>query len=248
MENDWRKRLRIVLIMLLVLTAIRAGYLFYLRREASAPAPKKETYSANLDDYVTFPKIFPYDLKSAEKELAGKTVWVRAGNIVPFYPYSKSTRSADLKHRAGLLPPLKKFQISGVILQKVPASLAEGQVAVVQRQVLAVFADPAANREFAFSVGSEIGDNFTFTANDELFFADPHELYKHWPADVWTAIDHHEAKPGMSELQVAFALGAAGSIGSGDYGNRMIEYTNNDNPVKVTFQNNKAVTVTPEKK
>jgi len=34
-------------------------------------------------------------------------------------------------------------------------------------------------------------------------------------------------------------------VGSGDYGNRVIEYTNNGKPVTVAFSGNKAMQITP---
>ena len=247
MDADWRKRLRIIFVVVVVLAALRTAYIFYERRQP-LPTEKKETYSANLDDYVTFPKVYPFDVKSAKKELVGKTVWVKAGNAVAYHRYTKSTHSADLSHQAGLLPPLEKFRVSDVIQEKMPRSLEAGQVAVVQNQILAVFDLPNKEGTFAVPVGSAVGDNYTFMANDIFFLADPHELYKHWPPDVWSAIDQHQAKPGMNEIQVSFALGTAGSVGSGDYGNRTNEYSNNGNPVKVTFEKNRAVSVEPEKK
>ena len=83
--------------------------------------------------------------------------------------------------------------------------------------------------------------------NDLFFFADPHELYKHWPPETWQAIDNHQAKPGMNEIQVSMALGTS-ATGSGEYGNRTLEFTNNGHPVTVTFENNRAVSVTAEQK
>lgn len=246
MEADWRKRLQVILLIVAALAVLRTAYIFYERRQP-LPSQQKETYSSNLDDYVTFPKVYPFDLKSAKKELGGKTVWVRAGNVVPYYGYNKASQTANLNHNAGLLPPLEKLQITDVILQKTPTSLSAGQFAVVQKQFLAVFNRPGQQGSFAAPIGTAVGDNFTFTANDIFFFADPHELYKHWPADVWKAIDQHQVKPGMSELQVGFALGTGGSVSTGDYGNRTIEYTNNGNPVKVTFEKNRAVSVEPVK-
>src|SRR6185437_11856801 len=82
MEPESRKRLQIILIIGILLVVARTAYIFYERRQP-VPQPKQETYSSNLDDYVTPPKIFPYDLKSANKELDGKAVWVKAGNAVP---------------------------------------------------------------------------------------------------------------------------------------------------------------------
>lgn len=242
METDWRKRLQILLIVVAILAGLRTAYIFY-QRQQPLPTEKKEAYSSNLDDYVTFPKVYPFDLKSAKKELDGKTVWVRAGNVVPYYRYNKASQTADLSHRGGLLPPLERLHVDDVILQKIPTSLSAGQIAVVQRQFLAVFDTPGQQGSFAAPIGTAVGDDFKFTANDVFFFADPHELYKHWPSDVWQAINQHQAKPGMSELQVGFALGTGGSISTGDYGNRSIEYSNNGTPVKVTFDKNRAVSV-----
>jgi hypothetical protein len=129
-----------------------------------------------------------------------------------------------------------------------PASLKEGQVAVVQKQVLAVFDMPEEQGTFAAPIGTAVGEDFNFTANDVFFFADPHQLYKHWPPDIWKAIDEHQAKVGMNELQAGFALGTSANVSSGDYGNRTVEYTNNGSPVKVTFEKNRAVSVEPENK
>jgi hypothetical protein len=245
MESDWRKRLQIILLIAIVLTVARTAYIFYERRQP-LPTEKKETYSSNLDDYVTLPKVYPFDVKSAKKELDGKTVWVRAGNVVPYYHYNTASHTADLKRRAGLLPPLEKLQIKDVMQQKMPAELMEGQFSVVQHQILAVADDEQGT--VAVPIGTAIGDDFKFTANDIFFFADPHELYKHWPADVWAAIDQHQAKAGMNELQAGFALGTSANVSNGDYGNRTIEYTNNGSPVKVTFEKNRAVSVEAEKK
>lgn len=244
MEGDWRKRLQVLFILVVVLAALRTAYIFYERRQP-LPNQNKETYSSNLDDYVTLPKVYPFDLKSAKKELAGKTVWVRAGNVVPYYRYSTASHEADLGHQAGLLPPLEKLQIQDVVLQNLPVSVKAGQVVVMRKQFLAVFAGSGEKGTFAAPIGTAVGDDFTFTANDIFFFADPHDLYKHWPQDIWNAIDRHQAAVGMSELQAGFALGTSASISTGEYGNRSIEYTNNGHPVKVTFEKNRAVSVEP---
>jgi len=247
MEPESKKRFQYITILLIVLLGIRLGFILYQRHEAAKPAEKKTpTYSSNMDDYVLPPKIHPYDLKTAAKELVGKTVWVRAGNSVHYYSFSNATHTADLKHEKALLPPLAKLQVKDVVLQRAPSgTLAEGQVAVVQKQVLAAFQmadDPAT---YAVTIGTNTGDDFEFTVNDLFFFADPHELYKHWPPETWQAIDQHQAKQGMNETQVSFALGTS-ATGSGDYGNRTLEFTNNDHPVTVTFANNKAVSVKEE--
>jgi hypothetical protein len=248
MEADWRKRLQVTIIVLIVLAVLRTAYVFYERSQSSKPVESSSSYSTNLDDYVTPPRIQPYDLTSARKELGGKTVWVRAGNQVPYFPYNRATHEADFKKKAGLLPPLEKLEVEDVIEQRGAASTAPGQIAVVQRQVIAVVKIPGKPASYAVGIGTHTGNDFNFTANDLLFLADPHELYKHWPAEVWKAIDQHEAREGMNELQVGFALGTSATASAGDYGNRTLEYTNNGNPVKVTFEKNRVVAITPEKR
>lgn len=147
MEADSRKRLQIVLIVAFVLIAARTAYIFYQRHQP-LPQKKAPTYSTNLDDYVTYPKVYPFDLKSANKEMDGKTMWVRTGNAVPYYRYNAASHTAELSRQAGLLPPLEKLQIKDVILQKTPRSLSAGQVAVVQKQFLAVFDRTGRERNF----------------------------------------------------------------------------------------------------
>ena len=243
MEADWRKKLQITVILLVVLAGLRTAYIFYERNQPLEQKKSQPAYSLNLDDYVTPPRVQPYDLKSANKELAGKTVWVKAGNQIPYYPYRSASHRASLTRKAGVLPPLEKLQVENVISQRAPATPAAGQVVIVQRQVLAVFKRSDKPGAYAAAIGTNIGDDFTFTVNDQFFLADPHELYKHWPPDVWNAIDQHQAREGMSELQVSFALGTSATAGPGDYGNRTMEYTNNGSPVKVTFEKNRAVKV-----
>lgn len=247
MEREQRKRFQIIIAVLLALVLVRTAYLFYERHKSNEPPPKQPEYSSNLDDYVSVPKVYLYDLKSAQKELSGKTVWVKAGNQVPYFRYNPQSKQADLKRESGLLAPLEQLEIKTVISQRVPKTLSEGQVAVVQYDIFAAFTSAGQTGTYAVTIGKSVGDDFNSTANDLFFFADPHKLYSHWPPEIWKAIDEHKAIPGMNEIQVSFALGTAGTISPGDYGNRSIEYSNNGNPVKVIFEHNKAVSITPAK-
>jgi hypothetical protein len=254
MEPAWKNRLQVIVIILVALAVLRAVYFAFKKDhngraipEASKAAENNPIYGTRLDDYVTPPKIFPYDVNSARKELAGKTVWVREGNQVPYFAYDRATRQAGLKQKVGLLPPIEKLQVEDVVLQRAAGSPLPGQIAIVQNQIMVVFKRPGQSGTYAFAIGTNIGNDFTFTANNLLFLADPHELYRHWPPDVWKAIDLHEAREGMNELQVTFALGMPGAAGPGDYGNRTLEYKMNGHVVKVRFQKNRAVKITTGK-
>jgi hypothetical protein len=247
MDSDLKKRLGITLILFVVVGSIQVAYLLYSRRDKEVPPKKEPTYSTNQDDYVTPHKIVPYNVESAKKELVGKPAWVKTGTEEPYYRYDAPTHSVNFSHQAGVLPTLAKLQMKDVILQRRPVALKPGEVAVVQKQIMAVFEKDGEPGLYAASIGTNTGDDYTFTANDLLFFDDPHELYKHWPPEIWSAIDKHEAVVGMSELQASFALGGAGGSDSDKVGNRTIEFTNGGKPVTVTFEKNKAVKVTPGK-
>ena len=81
------------------------------------------------------------------------------------------------------------------------------------KQVLAVFS--LDGKSYAVPIGADKGGDFKLRADDVFFIEDPHELYKHWPAEVWQKIDAHEVQNGMSELQVSFAIGYGVPQGSG---------------------------------
>ena len=74
---------------------------------------------------------------------------------------------------------MEKLQIKDVIVEVAPQSPGE-------RQVMAVFKKDG--KSYAFSIGSIKEDNYKFYSDDMLFIQDPHELYKHWPAEVWEAM------------------------------------------------------------
>jgi hypothetical protein len=76
-----------------------------------------------------------------------------------------------------------------------------------------------------------------------FFVEDPHDLYKHWPADVWQAVVQHEVKPGMNELQADFAVGM-GTLDSGSSSNeRTLHYANGGKPLVVMYRDGKAAEV-----
>ena len=244
MDRELKNRLLITGIVFVVLLGARIGWMMYERRDEGAGPARQPSYeTVSQDDLVPTHKFFAYDLKSAQKEMAGKTVWVRAGNQIPYYPYNPAKKSVNFQKQMGLLSPLEKLSIEDIILQKAPVKLASGQVAVASKQIMAVVKMEGALGSYALSIGTNTGDDYTFTVNEIVLSQDPHEMYKHWPAEIWKAIDNHEVKEGMNERQAEFALGTDISAGPGDYGNRVVEYNNLGRPVQVTFDKNKAVKV-----
>lgn len=244
MEPELRKRLIYSGLAFVVLLGARIGWMVYERRDPGTVPAKKETYVANQDDLVQQHKVFAYDVKSSKKELGGKPVWVRAGNQIPYYPYNAASQSVNFQKKGLLLAPIEKLTVVDVILQKAPVKLSPGQVAIAHKDVMVVFQREGDAAKYAFSIGTNTGDDYSLMINEILLTQDPHEMYKHWPADVWEAIAQHQVKEGMNELQAEFSVGTDMSVGPGDYGNRVVEFTNLGRPVQVTFTKNRAVKVT----
>lgn len=224
------KIIQATLLIVLVIVGIRLFFIFRERRAAEV-APVKHETALDPDYYVSPKKLHPQNLKDA-KDLTRQPVWVKEGYRSVYYPYGPPV---DFGHEAGRLGPIEKLQILDVIL----AAHANG------RQIMAVFGKDG--KRYAFSIGSEDRGSFQIYSDDMLFIQDPHELYKHWPPGIWTAIENHEIKPGMNELQASFAVGVGVVEGSGQSNPRVVDYPNDGKPLQVTFDNGRATEVTSSK-
>ena len=233
-DSELRKKLQILLGVAIVAVGARSGYIVYDRYEArkQAERPKPER-ALKADYYVTPKKLYPYDLKSA-RELTQQPVWVKVGYYHTYYPYDVARRKTEFGHEAGTLLPLQKLSIQDVVTDEAPQ-------APGIKQVLARFALDGKN--YAVPIGSEQGGDFKIYSDDIFFIEDPHELYKHWPADVWKAIDNHEVRPGMSELQATCAIGAGSPDAASTSFSRTLHYRNGGNPLTVTYRNDKAMEI-----
>src|SRR2546428_7926188 len=218
------------------LAGVRAGYVLNQRKPKTSQQKKKQAAPPlNPDYYVTPKKLYPYDLKSAQ-QLTQQPVWARDGYRYTFYPYDPSRRRTDFAHEAGQLLPIQKLQIKAVVTDLSPGSSD-------QRQIMAVFQED--RKDYAFPIGSVRAGNYQIYSDNMLYIQDPHELYKHWPADVWQAIEKHEVKPGMNELQADFAIGMGIPQQQSDPAVKTVNYPNGRNPLTITYRNGKAAEISP---
>ncbi len=222
------KLVQAILLVVLVLAGIRL-FLIFRERKLSFVTPAKTEARLDADYYVTPKKLHPQDLKDA-KELTQQPVWVREGYR---YAYYAADPSIDLRHPAGTLGPIEKLEIRDVVMQggRTPAN----------RQVMAVFEKDG--KRYFFPIGVEDRGTVQIYSDEMLFIQDPHELYKHWPPEIWKAVDDHQVKTGMNELQASFAIGFGIPEGSGATNPKVVNYPNNGYPVKVTFTDGKATEV-----
>lgn len=235
MLSAMRQKVQIILIVGIAVAGIRLGWILYQRHQGAVQTATQQAKLLNPDFYVTPKKLYPYDLKSA-KQLTQQPVWVKVGYAYPYYQYDLESRKADLAKESGKLLPLEKLEIKDVILGSMPGNPSK-------KQILATFQQ--GGKWYAMPVGAEGDGDYKFFVNDMLFIEDPHDLYKHWPADVWQQIDQHQAKPGMSELQTDFSLGIGLLEQGSDETDRTLDYPNGGVPLRVSFHNGKAVQVEP---
>lgn len=225
--------------------AVSIGVRVYLihreRVEADKPAVAQDTRPAlSQDELAVRRRLEPVNMDGA-KALIGKTVWVAAGGQLDYFPYAG--HRADFGRSAGVLLGMDKLMVKDMFTQAAP----KGSPSLVpkgDKQVLMVFTKGDNPKLYAVPVGYVDGPEYKFLVDDIFFYDAPRTIYT-WPADVWTAIESHQATPGMNELQTGLALGQVMTSDSTDIGNRTVQYANNGKPVRVTFVKDKATTVEP---
>ncbi|MGA2101939.1 MAG: hypothetical protein ABSG34_12590 [Candidatus Sulfotelmatobacter sp.] len=223
----------------LVVATIRAGVIFYDRHEDRMAAERqkhaRDVGYSNPDYYVSPKKLYPYDVKSA-KQLTQQPAWVKEGYHYTYYPYDAASKRVDFGHEAGLLGPIEKLAIIDVVAATPPG-------ADQKRQVMAVFEKEG--KKYAVPMGYESDGQFTIYSDDMFFIEDPHDLYKHWPPDVWQAVDQHTVKPGMNELQADFAVGMGVPDSGAGSDDKTVRYANGGKPLVVVYRNGKVEDITP---
>ena len=237
MSPETKRKIQLALVAAMLVAAIRAGYIFYQRYEDRVAAEKQKQarnlgYS-NPDYYVTPKKLYAYDLKTA-KQITQRPVWVKEGYRYAYYPYDASRRHVDFDHEAGTLLPLEQLTIKDV-LTATPKGLSQ------RKQVMAVFEKEG--KSYAVPVGVEGEGEYKIYADELFFYEDPRDLYKHWPADVWQAVDKHEVKPGMNEMQADFAIGmGVPDAGDSSY-SKTVRYPNGGKPLVIVYHDGKAAEI-----
>jgi hypothetical protein len=243
MSSAIAKRLQLALLVVILIAGIRLGLIYRSRHQPATIGDANSPTKLNADDYVVAQRLHASDLTTL-RELRGKPVWIRGGYQMTYYAYNPATKHADLNHEAGVLGPIEQIEVKDVIEQPAPGSMEWKSVPSTNirvraggEELLAVFAKNG--KSYVFPLGQKRGRDYQIFADDVLYYQDPHQLYQHWPPDIWKAIERHQAHPGMNELQVQFAVGV-GTLESDEGGERVLHYANGGKPMRVTFLNGKA--------
>jgi hypothetical protein len=234
-SEEAKKKIQIALALAIVIAGARAVYILYQRHEDYVAAQKQQQAKAagysNADYYVTPKKLHPYDLESAQ-QLTQQPVWVKEGYRYTYYRYVPVVKTVDFKHDAGLLGPIERLEIKDVLAVTAPGG---------RKQVVATFDKDGHN--YAVPIGFESDGQYKIYSDEMFYIEDPHELYKHWPAETWQAIAQHEVKPGMNELQADFAIGMGVPDAGATSEQKTVRYPDGGKPLVVTYQDGKAAEI-----
>jgi hypothetical protein len=183
--------------------------------------------------------------------LVGTSVWMKKGYVMPYYPYAGGR--VEFTQSVGLLPAAQRLDVKKVVKAVAPAAVDDG-ISHGSRQVFAVFAlpgSPAGNTAgdaglYATAIGAIEGSQEAYFCDNLFFYDDPHTIYNYWPRAVWAAIDAHQVKPGMSELETRMSLGAMTETDGGRKGNRDVTYDVNGKKWVVTYAGDHATAIKSE--
>ena len=235
MSEEAKQRIQIALALAVVVAGVRAGYILYERHEDNLAAQKqaeaKKIGYSNADYYVVPKKLYPFDLKSA-KQLTEQPVWVKEGYRYTYYRFVPVVKSVDFSHEAGLLGPIERLEIKDVMAVAAPGG---------RKQVVATFEKDG--HSYAVPIGFENDGQYKIYSDEMFYVEHPHELYKHWPAEVWQAVGQHEVKPGMNELQADFAVGMGTLDAGSSSAERTLHYANGGKPLVVIYRDGKAAEI-----
>ncbi len=234
---------KIVVIPTAIMVIIAGIYIFSVWKKRQNPGVVKQGQEQKLtaDDVAVVRMQFPAhfdDLKDEE----GKSVWMKNGYTMPYFPYAGG--KVDFKKRAGVIPPLQKLDLKKAIKVAVPADVDDG-ISHGTRQAMYVFTMPGDEKqEYATPVGAMDAGGEQYYSDLLFFYDDPHTIYANWPKDVWTAVDAHQAKPCMNELQTRLALGQKIQTDNPQTeGNRTVTYDGDGKKWTVTFVNDCATKI-----
>ena len=234
---------KIFVITTAIVLAIASIYTYHIWQKRQNPGVAKQGQEQPLtaDDVAVVRMEFPAHFDDV-KDLEGKSVWMKNGYTMPYFAYTGGR--VNFKKKVGVVPPLQKMDVKKAVETAVPKDVDDG-ISHGQKQALVVFTMKGDEKqEFATPVGVQDGADEQYYDDLLFFYDDPHKIYTHWPADVWSAVDQHQAKQGMNELQTRLALGQ--KIQTDDpktEGNRTVTYDADGKKWTVTFRNDKATDV-----
>jgi len=239
--KNWQKAL-IVTSITLTIGGIYLLVVFEQRRNPGIAPQTNPEQNLTPDDVAVVRMMFPTSFDDALK-LQNTSVWMKNGYTMPYFPY-EGDRILFAKS-AGVIPSAQRLDIKKVIKAVAPAQVDDG-ISHGSRQVFAVFALPGGASLYATAIGAIDGAQEEYFDDILFFYDDPHTIYSHWPKDVWAAVDAHQVKPGMSELETRLSIGEKMHPDGETEGDRTVTYDQNGKHYTITYVKNRATAIKSE--
>lgn len=239
------KNKKFMLISVLITLILGGGYLFSVwlhRRDPGVARQTSPSQTQSKDDLVVMRAFFPAHYEDT-LQLEGKTVWMKNGYTMPYYPYTGG--QVQFARRVGLIPAAQPLEVKKIVKAAAPAG-EHDSIEHGSRQAFAVFALPGNATLYATPIGFMQGNEEAYYCDVLFFYDDPRTIYDHWPQDVWAAIDAHQVKPGMSEAQTRMAVGQKMQPDGDKEGERTVIYDQAGKHWTVTFVKNQATQIKSE--
>jgi len=236
---------KIVLIPTLITLAIGAIYLFSVWKQRQNPGvigQNNADQSLSQDDLAVVREFSPVHFEDTLR-LQGTTVWMKNGYTMPYFKFEGG--HVEFNKRAGVIPSAQQLDVKKIVKSAVPPAVDDG-MSHGNRQALAVFALPGSPDLYAIAIGAMDGSEETYYPDILFFYDDPHTIYDHWPKEVWAAIDAHQVKPGMSELETRMAIGQKMHPDGQTEGDRTVTYDQDGKHWTITYVGNKATEIKSE--
>ncbi|HEY9125595.1 MAG TPA: hypothetical protein VIM62_00630 [Acidobacteriaceae bacterium] len=240
--SNWR----MMLLPTLVVLVAAAIYVFVIheKRKDTGIIGKQQVEEKPLkgDDLAYVKKRYFASFDQA-KDLEGKSVWIKAGYALPYYPYAGG--AVQFSKRSGVLPAAEKLSITKLI-KAVPPAKEDDMVPHGSRQYFIVFTlggPDAKPGTYAAAIGNSQGGEESIVADQLFYYDDPKTIYDDWPKPVWDAVATHTPTVGMTENQARMAAGIMIDSDSTSIGDRTVTYDEGAKKWSVTFVKNKATAV-----
>jgi hypothetical protein len=236
------KAWKIILISTLITLTIGGIYLYSVWRQRQNPGvigQQAANDTLSKDDLAVIRAFFPQHYEDLQR-LEGTTVWMKDGYVIPYFPYVGGR--VEFAKKVGVIPANQQMDVKKIIKSAVPASVDDG-MSHGSRQAFVVFALPGGKELFATPVGTMQGSEEVYFSDMLYFYDDPHKIYDYWPKDVWAAIDAHQVKQGMSELETRMAIGQNAQVDGQKEGDRTVTYDQDGKQWTVTYVDNRATKI-----
>ncbi len=226
-------------VLTLAVGGIYLASVFKHRQNPGVVGQQDTSQAETMDDVAVVRMEFPQHFEDV-LSLQGKSVWMKNGYTMPYFTYTGG--KVDFAKRVGLIAAAQRLEIKKVVKATVPAKIDDG-IEHGTKQAIAVFALPGKEDLFAAPIGVMDGNEERYYSDILFFYDDPHTIYNNWSKDTWTAIDAHQVKPGMNELQTRMAVGQKMHPENQKEGDRTITFDQDGKHWTVTFVKNRATAI-----